>query len=287
LPNKAKHYSDVRSTYYREINLSLIELKNLDYGNIEDLLFVCSHKMLEDPVHQEGMQLKRKWLKEMLSKIGSVAKIAYYKGKPVGQILYFPEEIEKTKLTKRKGVLWINCVYNPFKEAQRLGIGRKLVENLIEDCRKGRACGLKTVKFVLAKAFNTGEALSLPDFYRRLGFLQPPTSENSNALYKPVSGEYKPCPPKEGYVPLPEDRNKAVVFYSPICQFSYPFAVEIKELIREVAPELPIEIINEWEHPEEAIKRKNHRLVVNAKPIYTFFKAEEQFKNEVKQALES
>jgi GNAT superfamily N-acetyltransferase len=265
-----------------------IKIENLDKNNIEELLFVCSWRRMKDPVHREGMRLKRAWLSEMLDTWGSVAKIAYYQGMPRGQILYFPEEADKARAFKRKNVLWINCVYNPFPKAQRLGIGRKLVEALLDDCEKGEVCGLKTVKYVLAKAFNTGEALSLPEFYRKMGFAQPPGEGDLNALYMPISGEYeKSQSQREEYVPLPEDRNKAVVFYSPICQFSYPFALRVKELVREVAPGLPVEMINEWERPEEAIKRKNHWLIVNATPIHTFFMAEEQFKREVKQALEA
>jgi len=120
-----------------------------------------------------------------------------------------------------------------------------------------------------------------------MGFTQPPAEESTNALYMPISGQYEPSPPEEKYAPLPEDRDKAIVFYGPTCQFSYPFALKVKKLIKEVAPDLPVEMINEWESPEEVIKRKNQWLVVNAKPIYTFFMAEEQFKNEVKQALEN
>jgi GNAT superfamily N-acetyltransferase len=264
-----------------------IKIENLDENNIEKLLFVCSSHRLEDPVHREGMRLKKDWLLEMLKNWGSVAKIAYYRGMPKGQILYFPEEADKTRVIKRRNVVWINCVYNPFPEAQRLGIGRKLVESLITDCKKGEICGLGNVKFLLAKAFNTGEALSLPEFYRKMGFIQPPGKEPSNALYLSISGEYEKGPKQEKYEPLPEDKNKAIIFYSPICQFSYPFAVRMRELIQEVAPNLPIKMINEWKNPEEVIKRKSHGLIVNATPIYTFFMAEEQFKNEVKQALKN
>jgi len=263
-----------------------IRISDLDESTIKDLLFICSYKRMEDPAHRRGMQLKREWLLEMLNTVGSVAKIAYYRGIPTGQILYFPEEIDKVRTVKRKNVIWINCIYNPFPEAQRIGIGRKLLKSLIEDCKRGNICNLKRVEFLLAKAFNTGEALSLPEFYRKMGFTQPPVKEQSNALYMPISGQYKASPPEEEYVPLPEDKGKAVIFYSPTCQFSYPFALRVKELINEVAPSLPVEMINEWKRPEEAKRRKNQWLVVNAKPIYTFFMAEEQFKKEVKQALE-
>ena len=56
-------------------------------------------------------------------------------------------------------------------------------------------------------------------------------------------------------------------------------------MIEEVAPEFPIELINSWEKLEESIKRKNWWLIVNAKPIHTFFMEEERFKTEVKNAM--
>jgi hypothetical protein len=52
-----------------------------------------------------------------------------------------------------------------------------------------------------------------------------------------------------------------------------------------VAPKIKIELINEWEKPEESIKRKNWWLIVNAKPIHTFFMDTDKFKEEIKQAL--
>ena len=46
-----------------------------------------------------------------------------------------------------------------------------------------------------------------------------------------------------------------------------------------------IKMINEWEKPEEAVKRKNWWLIVNAKPIQTFFKETRKFKEEIRQAV--
>lgn len=62
-------------------------------------------------------------------------------------------------------------------------------------------------------------------------------------------------------------------------------AKPLRSAIREVAPSIRIELINEWEKPEESIKRKNCGLVVNAKPIHTFFMETEKFKQEIRQAM--
>jgi len=69
-----------------------VRIENLQESNIEDLIYVCSSKRLSDPIHQQRIKLKRQWLREMLGKYGSCAKIAYYKSKPVAQILSYPEE---------------------------------------------------------------------------------------------------------------------------------------------------------------------------------------------------
>jgi hypothetical protein len=52
-----------------------------------------------------------------------------------------------------------------------------------------------------------------------------------------------------------------------------------------VAPTINVELINEWEKPEESTKRKNSWLTVNGKPIHTFFMETEKFKQEMEQAM--
>jgi len=260
-----------------------VRIENLQNSNIEDLIYVCSSKKLSDPIHQQGISLKRQLLQEMLEKYGSCAKIAYYNENPVAQILYYPEKADVSRATRREGVLIINCIYNPTSEAQKLGIGTKLLQSVIQDAKQRKTClGNKPCRFILAKAFNTGEALPLPNFYSKNSFMQTP---EGNMLFLPIEANYEPTPVLGSYKPLQEDRNKAIIFYSPICQFGYPFAKKIGEIIKEVVPTIKIEMINELEKPEEAIKRGNWWLMVNAKPIHTFFMETEKFKEEIKQAI--
>ncbi len=261
-----------------------VRIENLHESNIEDLIFVCSSKRLGDPIHQQGVNLKRRWLREMLQEYGPCAKIAYHKGTPAAQILYYPEEADRTKASTRENVLIITCTYNPTPEAQKLGIGSMLLRSVIEDARQRKTgLGNKPCKFILAKAFNTGELLPLPEFYRKHGFTT--VEKEENLLYFPVEGSYESAVPVGEYEPLEKDRGKAVVFYGPVCQFGYPFAKAIEGLVREVAPHIKVEMVNEWEHPQEFIERKNWWLVVNAKPIRTFFMEKEKFKEEVRQAI--
>ncbi|MGB9134948.1 MAG: GNAT family N-acetyltransferase [Candidatus Bathyarchaeia archaeon] len=262
-----------------------VRVEDVDESNIEDLIYVCSSKRLGDPIHQEGVNLKRLWLREMLHEYGSCGKIAYYDEKPVAQILYFPEEADRTKASRRKSVLVLHCIYNPVPAAQKMGIGKKLVRSVIEDAKQRKTClSNKPCRFIVAKAFDAGEFLPMPEFYRRCGFASA-ADNGKDVLYLPIEDSYEPAVPTGEYEPLERDRDRAVIFYGPICQFGYPFAKATEELVREVAPEIKVEMINEWEHPQESIERKNRWLVINAKPIRTFFMDTENFKKEVREAL--
>jgi hypothetical protein len=119
----------------------------------------------------------------------------------------------------------------------------------------------------------------MSEFYKKNGFL--PTTERG-MLSLPVEGKYETVPEVK-YEPLKENRGKAIIFYGPVCQFSYPFAKRIEQIIREVLPNVKIEMINGWEKPEESMKR-NWWLIVNSKPIQTFFMETEKFKKEIKEA---
>jgi len=76
----------------------------------------------------------------MLEKHGSVAKVAYFEEKPVGQILFYPEESDVANGFPRKDVLVTLCVYNPASSAQKHGIGTKLLQSLILDAKGRRTC---------------------------------------------------------------------------------------------------------------------------------------------------
>ncbi len=124
--------------------------ENLQESNIEDLIYVCSSKRFDDPIHKQGIKLKKQWLNEMFDEHGSSAKIAYYDEEPVAQTLYYPEETGVTKAFRRENVLVINCIYNRIPEAQKLGIGTRLLESVIEDAKQRRTrLGDKPCDFIL------------------------------------------------------------------------------------------------------------------------------------------
>ena len=122
----------------------------------------------------------------------------------------------------------------------------------------------------------------MSELYKKNGFLPVP---ERNTLYLPIDSTYEPAKPTGDYEPLLEDKDKAIIFYSPTCEFGYPFAKKIEQLIREITPNIQIEMINEWERSDESIKRKNWWLIVNAKPIQTFFMETDKFKEEIRHAI--
>ena len=66
------------------------------------------------------------------------------------------------------------------------------------------------------------------------------------------------------------------------------FSEKIRESLREVAPSIPIRLINQFEEREEVEKRGRVSFcIVNRKPIRSFFLDKESFQKEVAEALEN
>lgn len=103
-------------------------------------------------------------------------------------------------------------------------------------------------------------------------------------MFLEVPAPYEPRKLAE-YKPLPEDRGKAVIIYNRICEWLYPFAIRVKELLREIDSGLPVCLIDEWKRPDESMRLGNQWLVVNAVPIRSFWMQREAFRSEIMQAL--
>jgi len=257
-----------------------LTVKDLDASNIDDIFRVCSHDRLEDPLQKRGIELKRRWLNRMLEEHGPCTKIAYLDGRPVAQILYYPEAADPTVAEPRDRVMAIRCTYNPFQETQKKGISSKLLESVLKECRDGpQSLGGKPTRFAVAQAFETGEGTSLTNFYASKGFQQ-----GEGEMYLELHGEYTPRKPTI-YDPLPEDRSRALIFYDPVCEWSIGSAVRTEELLKETAPTLHVTTINSWENPQESTRRGGQTLIVNAIPITATWRDRQKLTKEVKQAL--
>ncbi len=74
-----------------------IDIKDVTEEGIEDLCWLCvPPEKRDDPDFIRGVEEKKKWAAQMLRKWGSVAKVAYQGGAPVGMIQYKPIPEERT-----------------------------------------------------------------------------------------------------------------------------------------------------------------------------------------------
>lgn len=248
--------------------------------NLEDTFRVCSRNKLEDPKQRKGMAIKGQWLRRMLKEHGPVSMIAYLEGEPAAYVMYYPEEALPYDPHPRRGVLRVECIYNSAPEARGKGVGKALLNRLIAEAGKGLSCMEGECRFMAAEAFNTGEGVSMGDFYLSNGFRR-----GEGELYYLIHGEYE-AKIRESYEPREEDRGKAIVFYNRNCEYSYPFALRMEEALAEAVPDLPVVFVDMWESPGEAARSGASYLLVNARPIRSFIGDKEAFKAEVQRALE-
>ena len=257
-----------------------IEIREVDETNIGDMISVCNPPTISE-AYKKGVEIKRVWLLEMLRTYGDVGLVAYFNGKSAAQLLTYPEKADPTSL-KRENVLVINCIYNPLLEAQRKGIARTMVEKLIEKAR-GK------YEFLVTHAFETGEFLSQAEFFKRLGFREITKEDlyysfSGRELKEPYSGFWKEG---EEYRRSDEDIGRIMIFYEPVCPFSYLWAYRAKEIVKEINLKLKIEVLNAWEHPEEFVSRGRNWMLVNGIPIKSLPIERDRFRGEILRAIKT
>ena len=257
-----------------------VEIIEVDENSVDDMISVCNPPTISE-AYKKGVEIKRVWLLEMLRTYGDVGLVAYFNGKSAAQLLTYPEKADPTSL-KRENVLVINCIYNPLLEAQRKGIARTMVEKLIEKAR-GK------YEFLLTHAFDTGEFLSQAEFFKRMGFKEITKEDlyysfSGRELKEPYSGFWKEG---EEYRRSDEDIGRIMIFYEPVCPFSYLWAYRAKEIVKEINLKLKIEVLNAWEHPEEFVSRGRNWMLVNGIPIRSLPIEKEKFREELMIAIKT
>ncbi len=250
---------------------------NATLNNTDDLISVCIPKDKEDdPLFKEGATIKKRYVRKLLSEYGyQYAKIAYLDDTPVGMIQFAPKREEE--------IVEIHCIFVPKNQGQ--GIGRMLLNSLILDMKRPLPfLDNKIPKGLVTNAFETGAGYAQHLFYRRKGFnLVSP--DNPYLLYYPIEEGWKYIPAKKEYIPLEEDKGKALIFYNPNCPWCYYFTKKTEMAIRWVAGDIPIRIISEEEQEEVRKRGSVSFCIVNGKRITTFIMDEENFRKEVKEAL--
>jgi len=256
-----------------------LEIRDVTFASIDDLINLCipSDKK-DDPLFVESMGAKKKWATQVMERYGSIAKLAYSNSEPVGLIQYQPKPEER--------IVTIDCIFVPEEQNLRKGIGKSLLEAVIEDVKEPRPIFSDDIPLALVTwAFEVPGRYAQKKFYRKMKFKRVKKG-NPFLLYYPLKKGYIHRPKEERFRPQEEDRGKALIFYDPSCPFSLIFSERMKALIREVAPHVPIRMINKFEEPEEVERRgKVPACAVNGKSIETFFMDKENFQKEVRKAL--
>jgi GNAT superfamily N-acetyltransferase len=269
----------------------MLRVEDISQDNLDDVFKICScdrpFAPADDPVIERGREIKRRWLLDMLEWHGPCTKIAYLEGGPVSQIVFYPEEAIPYIADPRKDVVHLQCIYNPFPEAQRRGVGAALVKDLLDECRSGlSSLGGRPCSFLVTRPFPHEGDLPLGEFYEKYGFRQ-----GSQEMFLEICGKYVERETRE-YRPLPEDRGRIVVLYNPACEWGSYLAYKVKELGHEIDPDLPVETFNIWERPEAFMRRPlervtSGRVIANAKLLVgsLFWTDQEVFRQKVEEAM--
>ena len=232
----------------------MLRVEDISKENLDDVFKVCSWDRLyaptDDPKLVEAREFKRRWLLDTLEEHGSCTKIAYLDGKPVAQTLFYPEEIVPYIHNPRRDVIYLQCVFNPFPEAQRKGIGAALIKALLDEGHSGLDClGGKPSRFVVTRPFPHEGELPITDFYEKYGFKQ-----SHQEMFLEIKEKYVPMKIPE-LSPLPEDPGRTILLYNVNCEWGYWYAITARDLIQSKHPNHPVEIYDSWKEPDEYKKR--------------------------------
>ena len=156
---------------------------------------------------------------------------------------------------------------------------------MIRDMRKPKFYfDNKPPRALVVWAFDVPGYFPQSRFFEKMGFKR--ASAGGPLLYYPLEKGYRYLPKERRYIPQEEDKGKVLLFYEPSCPFCIYFIGQKKRVIREVAPNIPIETINILDKPEEFERRGGaYHCIVNMKPIKSSIINKEKFREEVIKAL--
>ncbi len=253
---------------------------------IEDLCRVCiPADRLDDPDWMRGVLEKKRWALGMLNRWGSLAKVAYKDGTPVGLIQYRPIPHEQT--------VNINCIYVPHGGGAVKGTASRLLSRLMDDVtRPMNWFDERPPLALVTNSFEGGEPgqLTAREFFKRKGFRQ--VADDPDHMYYPLKRGFVYAPVEKkaaGYIPQDEDRGKVLLVCGPNgCPATYPFLLKrMEKYIREICPEVPIRWLDSSEEPEE-LRRRNARVgdcIANAGIVKSYVLDKASFQEEVKVKL--
>ncbi|MBO3797907.1 MAG: GNAT family N-acetyltransferase [Thermoproteota archaeon] len=133
-----------------------------------------SPKECVDPskeIREETLAKKLNWLRSVRTMFGECGKLLYVDGKPVGYAQYAPPETlplsaEYSAGPPSRDAVLISCLFIAEKEYRGRGLGKLLLESIIEDLRKR---GFKAVE-TFARRNNPNNPSGPVEFYLKNGF---------------------------------------------------------------------------------------------------------------------
>lgn len=263
-----------------------VDIEDVGQDGVEDLCRVCvPADRSNDPDWIRGVQEKKKWAADMLQRWGSLAKVAYKDGTPVGLIQYRPVPEEQT--------VHIDCIYVPEVGGAPRGTASRLLSTLLEDVAEPMDwfAGERPLA-LLTSSFEGGEPgrLTAGEFFKRKGFRQ--IGDDPDHLYYPLKEGflYAPADKKEdGYIAQDDDRGKVLLVCGPNgCPATYPFFLKkMEKYVRKSHPDVPIVWLDAAEEPEAVMRRHVNvgDCIVNARRIETCVLDRDGFESEVTAAL--
>lgn len=127
------------------------------------------------PQQKAALEIKKfEWFEKTLEEFGTCGKIVYHDGEPVAYAQYAPStrlpnvNTYESKIVGKleEGVVFLSCLYIADERLRGEGIGKLLLQNIIEDLRRR---GFKAVE-TFARRSQADNPSGPMDFYVKNGF---------------------------------------------------------------------------------------------------------------------
>lgn len=202
----------------------MVEIRDLNEENVEDVTTFCSPRETKSEFFLQGEKRKKKFLLEKLRR-GGRAKIAYKQSKPVGFVEYYPIEDAPLNVAG-KDVMIIPCM-NVKVDERKKGIGDKLIRAFIEDTKN---MGKKGV----AVQATDWESFMPRTFFEKYGFTNVTKSGPINIFMMKNEEVENPCWLKLLYKQkLAKGKLIIDIFHNDQCPFDWQNSERIKKVARE------------------------------------------------------
>ncbi len=119
---------------------------------------------------EENLQKKMAWLKNTSNKFGNCGRILYVNKRPVGYAQYAPPEFLpnafRYPIKPDEDAVLISCFFIVQRDFRRMGLGRKLLQSIIDDLSLRKIKAVET----FARKNNPENPSGPVDFYLKNGF---------------------------------------------------------------------------------------------------------------------